>query len=64
VHTKYDGLGGRIFSSPVIRATERDPLSFASQQAQREPDHAATVAKHAVDGEVSLAGIGRPENRN
>ena len=32
------------------------------QQAQREADHARLVAEHPFDGEIGLAGIGRPEH--
>ncbi len=37
---------------------------LARQKAQRKPDHPALVAEHALDGEVGLAGIGRPEDRD
>ena len=37
---------------------------LARQQPQRKPDHPALVAEHALDGEVGLAGIGRPEDRD
>ena len=36
---------------------------LARQQAQREADHARRVAKHALDREIGLTGIGRAENR-
>ncbi len=35
---------------------------LAGQQPQREADHSGAVAEHALDGEMGLAGIGRPEN--
>ena len=38
-------------------------VDLARQQAQRQADHAGLVTEHALDGEVGLAGIGRPENR-
>ncbi len=38
-------------------------VHLARQQAQRQSDHAAFVAEHALDGEVGLAGIGRAEHR-
>src|SRR5262249_47071536 len=42
-----------------------DPVVIlAGEQAQRETDHAGTMAEHPLDGEVSLAGIGRPEDRD
>ena len=37
-------------------------IDLARQQAQRQADHAALVAEHALDGEVGLAGVGRPEH--
>ena len=37
---------------------------LACQQPQRKPDHPAPVAEHALDGEMGLAGIGRPEDRD
>ena len=45
-----------------------DPLhhlvvDLARQQPQRQPDDARRVAEHALDGEMGLAGIGRPEHR-
>ena len=42
-----------------------DPIVIlARQQAQRKPDHAGLMIEHALDGEMRLAGIGRPENRD
>ena len=42
-----------------------DPVVIlARQQAQRKPDHPALVAEHALDGEMGLAGVGRPEDRD
>ena len=38
-------------------------VDLARQQAQRQSDHAALVAEHALDGEVRLAGVGGPEHR-
>ena len=37
---------------------------FAGKQPQRKPDHPAFVAEHALDREMRLAGIGRPEDRD
>ena len=37
-------------------------VDFARQQPERQADHARGVAEHPLDGEVGLAGIGRPEN--
>ena len=34
------------------------------QQPQREADHAALMIEHALDREMGLAGIGRPEDRD
>ena len=40
-----------------------DPLvDLAREEPQRQADHAALVAEHALDGEMGLAGIGRPEH--
>ena len=38
-------------------------VDLARQQAQRQADDAGAVAEHALDGEMRLAGVGRPENR-
>ena len=38
-------------------------IDLARQQPQRQPDHAALVAEHALDGEMRLAGIRRAEHR-
>src|SRR6185295_15189025 len=35
---------------------------LARQEAQREADHAGTMAQHALDREMRLAGIGRAED--
>ena len=58
-----------IFSSPVI---ERDRLGadaldelvvdLAREQPQRQADDAGRMREHALDGEMRLAGIGRPEH--
>ena len=37
-------------------------VDLARQQPQRQPDHAARMRQHALDGEVGLAGVGRPEH--
>ncbi len=44
----------------LLRALDRDDavIDFARQQAQRKAHHAARMAAHALDGEMSLAGIG------
>ena len=39
-------------------------IVLARQQAQRKPDHPALMAEHALDREMGLAGIGRPEDRD
>ena len=38
-------------------------VDLAREQTQRQADHAAFVAEHALDGEVGLAGVGRPQHR-
>ena len=38
-------------------------VDLAREQTQRQTDHAALVAEHALDREMRLAGIGRPEHR-
>ena len=70
VDTQNRGLAGLIFSSPVISATASapDPLAhlvvdLAREQPQRQPDHARGMRQHPLDGEVGLAGVGRPEHR-
>ena len=35
---------------------------LAGEQAQREADHPGAMAEHALQSEMGLAGIGRPEN--
>ena len=37
-------------------------VDLAREQAQRQADHAAVVAEHALDREVGLAGVGGPEH--
>jgi hypothetical protein len=39
-------------------------VDLARQKAERQPDDAAAMGEHALDGEVGLAGVGRPEDRN
>ena len=58
-----------IFSSPVMSATcvgadASDDLvvDLAGEKPERQPDDAHVVREHALDGEMSLAGIGRPEH--
>ena len=48
-----------------VRPGARDELlvNFARQQAQRQADHAGGMAEHALDREMRLAGVGRPQNR-
>ena len=50
--------------SDVVRARLLDDalIDLAREQPQRQADHAALVAEHALDGEMGLAGIGRPEH--
>ena len=63
------GEGGLIFSSPVISATLAAPMraddlvvDLARQQPERQADDADVMRQHALDGEMGLAGIGRPEH--
>ena len=37
-------------------------VDLARQQPQRQPDHAAGMRQHALDGEMGLAGIGGPQH--
>jgi len=37
-------------------------VDFAREKAQRQSDHAAFVSEHALDRQVGLAGVGRPEH--
>ena len=37
-------------------------VDLAGEQAQRQADDARRVGQHALDGEVGLAGVGRPED--
>ncbi len=51
-----EGYGANSFE-------RHDPVVIlARQKAQREADHPGAVAEHALDGEMGLAGVGRPEN--
>ena len=38
-------------------------VHLARQEPERQPDDAGGVTEHALDGEMGLAGIGRPEHR-
>jgi hypothetical protein len=38
-------------------------VDLARQETQRQADHAALVAEHALDCEMRLAGVGWPEHR-
>jgi hypothetical protein len=51
-----------IFSSPVISADLGGDLvvDLAGKQPQRQADQAGLVRQHPLDGEVRLAGVGRP----
>ena len=46
----------------VDRAFFERVVDFAREQPQGEPDDADIVGEHALDGEMRLAGIGRPEH--
>ena len=48
----------------VLGADPVDDLvvDLAREQPQRQPDHAGRVRQHALDGEMGLAGVGRPEH--
>ena len=37
-------------------------VDLARQQPQRQPDHAGGMGQHPLDGEMRLAGIGRPQH--
>ena len=37
-------------------------VNLARQQPQRQADHARGVSQHALDRQMGLAGIGRPQN--
>ena len=49
-----DRAGAALGGDPVV--------DLARQQAQRKADQAAAVGQHALDREVGLAGVGRPEH--
>ena len=38
-------------------------VDLARQEAQRQADHARGVGQHALNGQMGLAGVGRPQNR-
>ena len=38
-------------------------VDLARQQPQRQADHAGGMREHPLDGEMGLAGVGRPEHR-
>ena len=48
----------------VLRADPVDDLvvDLARQQPQRQADHAGGMRQHPLDGEMGLAGVGRPEH--
>ena len=50
--------------SHAARAAHLDDaiIDFARQQPQRQPDHAGGEAQHALNRQVSLAGVGGAEN--
>ena len=78
VEIARDGLRGRgvvartARNDPLLTGDQRRCLSatdpddavvdLARQQTQRASDQPAGVAQHPVDGQVRLAGIGRPEH--
>lgn len=39
-------------------------VDLAREQAQRQPDHPRGMRQHPLDGEMGLAGVGRPEHRS
>ena len=51
---KRDRLGAHARRNLVV--------DLARQQPERQTDDAGGMAEHALDGEMGLAGIGRPEN--
>ena len=57
-------LGGDLFFAGDQRhggfafGRHRPVIHLARQQPQRQTDHAAAVAQHALDGEVGFAGVG------
>ena len=48
----------RVGADPLDRAV----VDLARQQPQRQADHAGRMRQHPLDGEMGLAGIGRPEH--
>ncbi len=49
--------------NPVFAGAPGDALiDFARQKPQRQADQAGFVAEHALNGQMRLAGIGRPKN--
>ena len=47
----------------VVADANPDPvIDLTREKAQWQPDHAARVGQHALDGEMGLAGIGGAEN--
>ena len=67
---------GHVFTDRILHRRGRDEtlllgadaidalvVDLAREQAQRQADHAARMRQHALDGEMRLAGIGRPEHR-
>ena len=57
-------LAGNQGHRPRTLQLDDPVINLSRQQPQREPDCSATVAEHTFDGEVSLAGISRPEDRD
>ncbi len=46
---------------PTTDARSDAIVDFASEEAQRQPDHPARVVEHVLDGAVGLARVGGPE---
>ena len=55
-------LAGHQRHGGIARAQPHPVIDLAGQQPQRQADHAAAMAQHALDGEMGLAGVGRAQH--
>jgi hypothetical protein len=49
-------------SLQMIKQVLRHQRDLARKESQRQADDPNVVGEHALDGEVGLAGVGRPKN--
>ena len=54
----YTKVAARVGADPIDALV----VDLARQQPQRQPDDSRRMAEHPLDGEMGLAGIGRPKH--